>query len=128
MTLEAPESSATRRFDAFDVFRYPGVDVSLPRTTQGGGADRAYQVDFRYELAGVEGSEHFTETVTFPAPAIPPSQDMLHAFTRLVHLAYVAAGTSYYKVAAPAPYRGSLDRRDAPKPRISTTALLPRHG
>ena len=60
-------------------------------------------VALRYALTG-PGVEplRFTETVTLPVPATPPGADILARTHRVLELLLIAAGVSYYKVAAPA--------------------------
>jgi hypothetical protein len=43
----------------------------------------------------------FTETITFPVPATPPSAEVLARFRAVLDLLHVVAGVSYYKVRAP---------------------------
>ncbi len=56
---------------------------------------------FEYALVGEDAPLRFTETVRFPAPERPPSAERLATLRHVLELLYVAAGTSYYKVAAP---------------------------
>jgi hypothetical protein len=55
---------------------------------------------FEYELRGAARSLRFTERVTLPAPS-QPDPGALEVIRRVLDLLYVAAATSYYKVAAP---------------------------
>lgn len=56
---------------------------------------------FDYALGGPGGELRFTETVTFPLPAAPPSAQTLATFDRVLELLHLVAGVSYYKAAAP---------------------------
>lgn len=57
--------------------------------------------EFHYELRRAATSTRFTETIVFPVPERLPDAAVLAAFHRVLDLLYVAAGTSYYKLAAP---------------------------
>src|SRR3954454_18228064 len=76
------------RWDDIRALRYPGLTID-PGT---------WTVTLPYELVGAERTLRFAETVTFPAP---PGNPDVETFRRVLDLLYVAAGTSYYKVAAP---------------------------
>ena len=56
---------------------------------------------FDYQLDGPAGALTFTETVTFPMPAVAPTAARLDAFHRVLSLLHLVAGVSYYKAAAP---------------------------
>jgi hypothetical protein len=75
------------RWDHVRALRHPGW--TLDRAT--------WTASFTYELEELR----FTETVQFPAPPEDPDDDRLTTFHRVLDLLYVAAGTSYYKIAAP---------------------------
>jgi hypothetical protein len=70
--------------------RYPGMSFDLATGT----------ASFQYELDG-PSPLRFTETVTLPLPERLPGAAALGALHRVLELLHVAAGTSYYKVAAP---------------------------
>lgn len=76
--------------------RYPGR--RLDRT------DWTARFDFELTHSGPAGSGpalRFTETVRLPPPARPPGPAALATLDRVLELLYLAAGTSYYKLAAP---------------------------
>jgi len=54
-----------------------------------------------YAFAGDPGSERFVETVTFETEPRDPGRSGLDAWSRAVTHLHIAAGTSYYKAAAP---------------------------
>lgn len=90
--MSAPAPATTAPFDpeAVRAFRFTGLAVDLA----GGTARFSYALDDRA----------FTETVTFID--LPPlSGPRAAAVTRLLELAYLIAGTSYYKAAAPGELR-----------------------
>ena len=78
-------------WDDIRALRYPGFTVD-PDT---------WTVTMPYELIGAGRTLRFTETVTFPAPPGTPDTTDVETFRRVLALLYIAAGTSYYKVAAP---------------------------
>lgn len=59
-----------------------------------------WTVTLGFELRGSR-TLAFTETLRLPPPARPPEAAALAALRRVLELLYVAAGTSYYKLAAP---------------------------
>jgi UDP-N-acetyl-alpha-D-muramoyl-L-alanyl-L-glutamate epimerase len=69
---------------------YPGMSVD-PAT---------WTVTFDYALHGSR-TLRFTETLRLPPPARPPDDATAATLHRVLALLYVAAGTSYYKLAAP---------------------------
>lgn len=79
------------RWDGVTALHYSSRSVDLENWT----------VSLRYELAGAQPPLRFTETVAFPAPVRPPPGPALEVFRRVLELLQVAAGTSYYKLAAP---------------------------
>ncbi|MDP9792229.1 hypothetical protein J2S43_000741 [Catenuloplanes nepalensis] len=79
-------------------------------------------VELHYALTG-PGVEplRFTETVTLPVPETAPGEDALARTHRVLELLLIAAGVSYYKVAAPA--RIALPHRVGAKARAFATAV-----
>jgi hypothetical protein len=73
------------------VFRCPGLDVDAATG----------EIAFHYELADGRRTLRFTETVHIDPPASPPKESTVDTLRRVLELAYLAAGTSYYKVWAP---------------------------
>ncbi len=73
------------------VFRFPSASFDLDTGV----------ATFSYELDGPAGTLSFTETVTLPVPASPPSEARLAAVRRVLSLLHLFAGVSYYKAAAP---------------------------
>jgi hypothetical protein len=71
---------------------------------------------FDYLLTG-DSPLRFTETITLPVPAGPPSPQTLDAVHRVLDLLHVVAGVSYYKTAAP-------PRIEAPTPVPAEAAAL----
>ncbi|ABP55443.1 hypothetical protein [Salinispora tropica] len=56
---------------------------------------------FDYALTGPDGEQRFTEVITLPLPASPPSDERVATLGRVLELLHVIAGVSYYKTAAP---------------------------
>jgi hypothetical protein len=71
--------------------RYPGMLFNLDQGL----------VTLRYELETDTEPLRFEEMVRLPIPGQPVADDVLAAVTRCLELLYIAAGTSYYKIAAP---------------------------
>ncbi|MFC4144673.1 hypothetical protein ACFO0M_00215 [Micromonospora mangrovi] len=68
----------------------------------------SYSIDFAtgealfdYALTGPDGEQRFTEVITLPLPAEPPSDETVATLNRVLELLHVVAGVSYYKAAAP---------------------------
>jgi hypothetical protein len=72
-------------------FSFPSYSVDLATGT----------ASFDYALSGPDGELRFTEVITFPVPATPPSAAARSAFHRVLELLHLVAGVSYYKAAAP---------------------------
>jgi len=85
-----------------DTFRFVGHEFTVDAADVDGSdpesAGTATAV-LRYRLEGSGPPVDFAETVTFPAPTGPYPEAVLE---RVLDLLLLAAGTSYYKVAAPA--------------------------
>ncbi|MGS2615415.1 hypothetical protein ACVCAH_12950 [Micromonospora sp. LZ34] len=77
-----------RRMDAFTFPSY-SIDLSTGEAL------------FDYTLTGPDAELRFTEVVTFPLPAEPPSDATVAALGRVLELLHLTAGVSYYKAAAP---------------------------
>ncbi|MER7457422.1 hypothetical protein [Micromonospora sp. NPDC126480] len=77
-----------RRMDAFTFPSY-SIDLSTGEAL------------FDYALTGPDGEQRFTEVVTLPLPAAPPSDEQVATLGRVLELLHVVAGVSYYKTAAP---------------------------
>ncbi|MEH0822619.1 MULTISPECIES: hypothetical protein [unclassified Micromonospora] len=77
-----------RRMDAFT---FPSYSIDLATG----------EALFDYKLTGPDGEQRFTEVITLPLPADPPSDDTVAALGRVLELLHVVAGVSYYKAAAP---------------------------
>ncbi|WDZ84109.1 hypothetical protein [Micromonospora cathayae] len=77
-----------RRMDAF-TFPSRTIDLSTG------------EVRLDYALTGPDGDLRFTEVVTLPLPAQPPSAATVATLDRVLELLHLAAGVSYYKAAAP---------------------------
>ncbi len=76
-----------------DLFTAEGYDLDPATGT----------VALHYALTGPGVAPlRFTETVTLPAPETAPGEDALARTRRVLELLLIAAGVSYYKVAAPA--------------------------
>ncbi|MFC0003052.1 hypothetical protein [Micromonospora siamensis] len=78
-----------RRMDAFT---FPSYSIDLATG----------EALFDYALTGPDGEQRFTEVITLPLPAEPPSDATVAALGRVLELLHVVAGVSYYKAAAPA--------------------------
>ena len=76
---------------AYDRFTYTGVDVDLEALTVTG----------RYRLSGPAGALDLAETVTLAGGETPLAPARAAALERVGRLIWLAAGVSYYKVAAP---------------------------
>ncbi|MGW4467581.1 hypothetical protein [Micromonospora sp. NPDC004704] len=72
-------------------FSFPSYSVDLATGT----------ASFDYLLSGPDGEQRFTEVITFPVPAIPPTASTEATFRRVLDLLHLVAGVSYYKAAAP---------------------------
>ena len=72
-------------------FSFPSYSVDLATGT----------ASFDYALSGPDGELRFTEVITFPVPATPPSAATQATFHRVLELLHLVAGVSYYKAAAP---------------------------
>ncbi|ASW55847.1 hypothetical protein [Plantactinospora sp. KBS50] len=81
----------TEQLRQMDAFSFPAYSLD-PAT----GA-----VALEYALRGPGGELRFTERITLPAPARPPSPAAAAALDRVVQLLHLVAGVSYYKTAAP---------------------------
>ncbi|SCL15327.1 hypothetical protein GA0070616_0696 [Micromonospora nigra] len=77
-----------RRMDAFT---FPSYSIDLATG----------EAVFDYALTGPDGERRFTEVITLPLPAEPPSDTTVAALGRVLELLHVVAGVSYYKAAAP---------------------------
>ncbi|MBY8872512.1 hypothetical protein K7640_11775 [Micromonospora sp. PLK6-60] len=77
-----------RRMDAFT---FPSFSIDLATG----------EALFDYALTGPDGEQRFTEVITLPLPAEPPSDETVAALERVLELLHVVAGVSYYKAAAP---------------------------
>lgn len=74
-----------------DAFTFPSYSLDLSTG----------EARFDYALTGADGQLRFTEVVTFPLPAQPPTGTRLAALHRVLEVLHLAAGVSYYKAAAP---------------------------
>ncbi|TDC45467.1 hypothetical protein E1258_30335, partial [Micromonospora sp. KC207] len=77
-----------RRMDAFT---FPSYSIDLATG----------EALFDYALTGPDGEQRFTEVITLPLPAEPPSDATVATLGRVLELLHVVAGVSYYKAAAP---------------------------
>ncbi|MFC8620001.1 hypothetical protein ACFT9M_26810 [Micromonospora purpureochromogenes] len=77
-----------RRMDAFT---FPSYSIDLATG----------EALFDYKLTGPDGEQRFTEVITLPLPADPPSDETVATLGRVLELLHVVAGVSYYKAAAP---------------------------
>ncbi|RQW91986.1 hypothetical protein [Micromonospora globispora] len=77
-----------RRMDAFTFPSY-SIDLSTGEAL------------FDYALTGPDGEQRFTEVISLPLPAEPPSDETVATLERVLELLHVVAGVSYYKAAAP---------------------------
>jgi hypothetical protein len=74
-----------------DAFTFPSYSIDLATG----------EALFDYALAGPDGEQRFTEVITLPLPAEPPSDETVATLGRVLELLHVVAGVSYYKAAAP---------------------------
>ncbi|MEO3773429.1 hypothetical protein [Micromonospora sp. B9E7] len=77
-----------RRMDAFT---FPSYSIDFATG----------EVLFDYTLTGPAGEQRFTEVITLPLPAEPPSDETVATLNRVLEVLHLVAGVSYYKVAAP---------------------------
>ncbi|MEU8167425.1 hypothetical protein AB0B97_13100 [Micromonospora sp. NPDC049004] len=77
-----------RRMDAFT---FPSYSIDFATG----------EVLFDYALTGPAGEQRFTEVITLPLPAQPPSDETVATLGRVLEVLHLVAGVSYYKVAAP---------------------------
>ncbi|WFE52884.1 hypothetical protein [Micromonospora sp. WMMD1155] len=77
-----------RRMDAFT---FPSYSIDFATG----------EVLFDYALTGPAGEQRFTEVITLPLPAEPPSDDTVATLNRVLEVLHLVAGVSYYKAAAP---------------------------
>lgn len=81
---------ASARWAGYRALRYPGMDLDTTTWTVG----------FDFTLDGPQPLR-FRETLRLPPPADAPGAQTLATLQSVLELLYLAAGTSYYKVAAP---------------------------
>ncbi len=74
-----------------DAFTFPSYSIDLATG----------EALFDYALTGPDGEQRFTEVITLPLPAEPPSDATVATLGRVLELLHVVAGVSYYKAAAP---------------------------
>ncbi|MDZ5444039.1 hypothetical protein U2F26_15040 [Micromonospora sp. 4G57] len=74
-----------------DAFTFPSYSIDLATG----------EALFDYKLTGPHGEQRFTEVITLPLPAEPPSDEIVATLGRVLELLHVVAGVSYYKTAAP---------------------------
>ncbi|SCE85945.1 hypothetical protein GA0070558_110106 [Micromonospora haikouensis] len=74
-----------------DAFTFPSYSIDLATG----------EALFDYALTGPGGEQRFTEAITLPLPAEPPSDATVAILGRVLELLHVVAGVSYYKAAAP---------------------------
>ncbi|MFG1954776.1 hypothetical protein [Micromonospora sp. NPDC048830] len=74
-----------------DAFTFPSYSIDLSTG----------EALFDYALTGPDGELRFTEAITLPLPADPPSDATVASLGRVLELLHVVAGVSYYKAAAP---------------------------
>jgi hypothetical protein len=74
-----------------DAFTFPSYSIDLATG----------EALFDYALTGPDGEQRFTEVITLPLPADPPSDATVATLGRVLELLHVVAGVSYYKAAAP---------------------------
>ncbi|SCF03341.1 hypothetical protein GA0070563_104226 [Micromonospora carbonacea] len=74
-----------------DAFTFPSYSIDLATG----------EALFDYALTGPGGEQRFTEAITLPLPAQPPSDATVATLGRVLELLHVVAGVSYYKTAAP---------------------------
>ncbi|TNH24771.1 hypothetical protein FHG89_24400 [Micromonospora orduensis] len=77
-----------RRMDAFT---FPSYSIDFATG----------EVLFDYALTGPAGEQRFTEVITLPLPAQPPSDETVATLNRVLEVLHLVAGVSYYKAAAP---------------------------
>ncbi|WCN79754.1 hypothetical protein [Micromonospora sp. LH3U1] len=77
-----------RRMDAFT---FPSYSIDFATG----------EVLFDYALTGPAGEQRFTEVITLPLPAEPPSDETVATLGRVLEVLHLVAGVSYYKAAAP---------------------------
>ncbi|WP_112623893.1 hypothetical protein [Micromonospora saelicesensis] len=77
-----------RRMDAFT---FPSYSIDFATG----------EVLFDYALTGPAGEQRFTEVITLPLPAEPPSDETVATLNRVLEVLHLVAGVSYYKAAAP---------------------------
>ncbi|MFJ6167376.1 hypothetical protein ACIQH6_19820 [Micromonospora orduensis] len=77
-----------RRMDAFT---FPSYSIDFATG----------EVLFDYALTGPAGEQRFTEVITLPLPAEPPSDETVATLDRVLEVLHLVAGVSYYKAAAP---------------------------
>ncbi|WP_374728267.1 hypothetical protein [Catenuloplanes atrovinosus] len=95
-----------------DLFTAEGYDLDVETGT----------VALRYALTGPGVAPlRFTETVTLPVPETAPDEDAVARTHRVLELLLIAAGVSYYKVAAPPAI--ALPHRLGPAARALATAI-----
>ncbi|GAA2193618.1 UDP-N-acetyl-alpha-D-muramoyl-L-alanyl-L-glutamat e epimerase [Micromonospora lupini] len=74
-----------------DAFTFPSYSIDFATG----------EVLFDYALTGPAGEQRFTEVITLPLPAQPPSDETVATLGRVLEVLHLVAGVSYYKVAAP---------------------------
>jgi hypothetical protein len=74
-----------------DAFTFPSYSIDLATG----------EAVFDYALTGPDGELRFSEVITFPLPAEPPSDETVTTLGRVLELLHLVAGVSYYKTAAP---------------------------
>lgn len=85
------------------VFRYANIQIDYPSGVSVVGWTRQVKVTFTYALNDASGNEIVScqETFSFPKPVENLTPARQEAFERLVRHLGLAAGLSYYKLAAP---------------------------
>jgi hypothetical protein len=74
-----------------DAFTFPSYSIDFATG----------EVLFDYTLTGPAGEQRFTEVITLPLPAEPPSDETVATLNRVLEVLHLVAGVSYYKTAAP---------------------------
>ncbi|RAO51019.1 hypothetical protein PSN01_04358 [Micromonospora saelicesensis] len=74
-----------------DAFTFPSYSIDFATG----------EVLFDYALTGPAGEQRFTEVITLPLPAEPPSDETVATLNRVLEVLHLVAGVSYYKAAAP---------------------------
>lgn len=74
-----------------DAFTFPSYSIDFATG----------EVLFDYALTGPAGEQRFTEVITLPLPAEPPSDETVATLGRVLEVLHLVAGVSYYKAAAP---------------------------